>query len=143
MQGCLRVTGILATAAAFDCVSAGLTNGGTVAKVSGSGSSTGYDYIVVGGGPSGIIAATRLAQNSNKSVFLVSRGAGPTVSTGATLTVGWNDSLTPIDVPGLSTSIASYSVGNESLENNFLCTDVQELIYAACVFGGGASFNCK
>lgn len=46
-------------------------------------------------------------------------------------------------VPGFSTSIAPYSVGNECLENTFLCTDVQELVYAAYIFGEGVSFNCE
>ncbi|PYH76644.1 FAD/NAD(P)-binding domain-containing protein [Aspergillus uvarum CBS 121591] len=42
----------------------------------------GYDYIVVGGGPSGIITAERLAE-ANKKVLLLERSVtGPTVATG-------------------------------------------------------------
>ncbi|KAF3760896.1 hypothetical protein M406DRAFT_334518 [Cryphonectria parasitica EP155] len=95
---------------------------------------------VSGGGPAGIVAATRLAQSSSKSVLLLSRGQGPTVQTGAVGTVGWNESLTPIDVPGLSTAVADYNVGDETLFNAYLCADTPD-VYASCVFGGGASIN--
>lgn len=94
---------------------------------------------MVGGGPSGIIAATRLAQSSSKSVLLLSRGQGPTVETGAVGTVGFNDTLSPIDVPGLSTAVTSYNVGDQPLFQAYLCTDVDAS--ATCVFGGGASIN--
>lgn len=123
------ITGTLAAAAALTGVSA-------------AGNSTSYDYIVVGGGPSGIIAATRLAQASSKKVLLLSRGPGPTVDTGAVGTVGWNDSLTPIDVPGLSTAVGNYNVGDEPLFTAYLCADAPE-VFASCVFGGGATINCK
>lgn len=103
--------------------------------------STSFDYIVVGGGPSGIIAATRLAQATTKSVLLLSRGQGPTVGTGAVGTVGWNDTLAPVDVPGLSTAVSSYQVGDENLFSAYLCDDVTNSS-AACVFGGGATINC-
>lgn len=94
---------------------------------------------MVGGGPSGIIAATRLAQSSSKSVLLLSRGQGPTVGTGAVGTVGFNNTLAPIDVPGLSTAVTSYNVGDQPLFQAYLCTDVDA--FASCVFGGGASIN--
>ena len=41
-----------------------------------------YDYIVVGGGPSGINAAERFVE-AGKKVLLLERGTGPTVETGA------------------------------------------------------------
>ncbi|KAL4891032.1 hypothetical protein BDV59DRAFT_73176 [Aspergillus ambiguus] len=92
-----------------------------------------YDYIVVGGGPSGIITAERLAE-ANKSVLLIERGYGPTVSTGANNTLPWNNTLTPIDVPGLS-----FDVGNLDLWNDYMCTDTGG--QAACVLGGGVTVN--
>jgi cellobiose dehydrogenase (acceptor) len=104
------------------------------AGASASTDTTTYDYIVVGGGPSGIIAATRLAQ-TNKTVLLVERGAGPTVGTGANDTLSWNSSLTYTDIPGLSGTLAS--IGDVFTSD--LCDDVAG--YAACVLGGGATVN--
>lgn len=86
----------------------------------------GYDYIVVGGGPSGIITASRLAE-ANKKVLLLERGPGPTVDTGAEPMV-WNDTLTAVDVPALAPGITGY-----------MCTDTPGS--AACVLGGGVSIN--
>ncbi|KAM5341278.1 hypothetical protein ACJ41O_015387 [Fusarium nematophilum] len=92
-----------------------------------------YDYVVVGGGPSGIITAERLAE-ANKNVLLLERGQGPTVSTGANTTLSWNNSLTPIDVPGLTSAI-----GGLDLWNEYMCDDTPD--FAACVLGGGATIN--
>lgn len=135
-------TSTLAVAATLNGVSAACTKSHVKVANSTSSNAAGYDYIVVGGGPSGIIAATRLAQSSSKKVLLLSRGQGPTVGTGAVGTVGWNNSLAPIDVPGLSTAVTSYNVGDENLFSAYLCADVPDA-YAACVFGGGATINCK
>lgn len=92
-----------------------------------------YDYIVVGGGPSGIIAAERFVE-AGKKVLLLERGAGPTTSIGANETLCWDHNLTPIDVPGLSGDIATYDIWNE-----YMCPDTAG--FAACVLGGGVSVN--
>ncbi|KAJ5665380.1 FAD/NAD(P)-binding domain-containing protein [Penicillium maclennaniae] len=92
-----------------------------------------YDYIVVGGGPAGIIAAEKFIEAGNK-VLLLERGVGPTVATGANETLMWNKHLTPIDLPGLSAD-----VGNLDLWNEYLCSDT--VGYAACVLGGGVTVN--
>ncbi|KAI1850391.1 hypothetical protein JX266_004249 [Neoarthrinium moseri] len=92
-----------------------------------------YDYIVVGGGPSGIITAERLAE-AQKKVLLIERGYGPTVATGSNHTLSWNDTLTEIDIPGLSAGIASLDVWKE-----YICQDTPS--YAACVLGGGVTVN--
>lgn len=99
-----------------------------------------YDYIVVGGGASGIVAAARLAE-TNKSVLLLERGVGPTVATGSNGTVPWNDTLTPVDVPGLSTGIWSLSLpgADESVALGYVCTDTAGP--TGCVLGGGATIN--
>ncbi|KAJ5970830.1 uncharacterized protein N7479_000748 [Penicillium vulpinum] len=92
-----------------------------------------YDYIVVGGGPSGIISAEKFAQ-AGKKVLLLERGVGPTVATGNNETLVWNHSLTPIDLPGLSANIGSLDVWNQ-----YMCTDTAG--NAACVLGGGVTVN--
>ncbi|GAB1196795.1 hypothetical protein APSETT444_006072 [Aspergillus pseudonomiae] len=92
-----------------------------------------YDYIVVGGGPSGIITAERFAE-AGKNVLLLERGVGPTVSTGNNETLSWNRTLTPVDLPGLSADI-----GNLDVWNQYICTDTDG--QAACVLGGGVTLN--
>ncbi|KAF4959407.1 hypothetical protein FSARC_10732 [Fusarium sarcochroum] len=92
-----------------------------------------YDYIVVGGGPAGLITAERLTE-ANKKVLLLERGQGPTVPTGSNHTLSWDTSLTPIDVPGLSAA-----VGGLDLWNEYMCDDTAGL--AACVLGGGVTVN--
>ncbi|OJJ33726.1 hypothetical protein ASPWEDRAFT_28927 [Aspergillus wentii DTO 134E9] len=96
-------------------------------------SSSTYDYIVVGGGPAGIIAAERLAE-TKKSVLLIERGAASTVPTGANDTLSWNDTLTAYDVPALGSSISSLG-----LLGDYLCDDTAGM--AGCVLGGGTIIN--
>lgn len=92
-----------------------------------------YDYIVVGGGPAGIISAQRLAE-ADKKVLLIERGSGPTAATGSNHTLSWNDTLTEIDLPGLSADVGYLDVWNE-----YICKDTPN--YAACVLGGGVTVN--
>ncbi|KAH7304806.1 cellobiose dehydrogenase [Stachybotrys elegans] len=91
-----------------------------------------YDYIVVGGGPSGIITAERLSA-ANHKVLLLERGHGPTVATGSNYTLPWNDTLTPIDVPALSSAVNTLPLWNE-----YFCSDTPA---SACVLGGGTTIN--
>lgn len=95
--------------------------------------SNAYDYIVVGGGPSGIIAAERFAE-AGKKVLLLERGSGPTVATGANDTMSWDSSLTNIDVPGLSDTL-----GDTDTFKSYMCKDTAGT--AACVLGGGVTVN--
>ncbi|KAL4950920.1 hypothetical protein BDW69DRAFT_186895 [Aspergillus filifer] len=103
------------------------------ALASASGVSNEYDYIVVGGGPAGIITAERFVE-AGKKVLLLERGVGPTVATGADETLAWNHTLTPIDLPGLSADVGSLDVWNE-----YICSDTAGM--AACVLGGGVTVN--
>lgn len=48
----------------------------------------GWDYIVVGAGPGGIIAADRLSE-AGKKVLLLERGGPSTAQTGGTYTPSW------------------------------------------------------
>ena len=47
-----------------------------------------YDYIVVGAGPGGIIAADRLSE-TGKKVLLLERGGPSTAQTGGTYVAPW------------------------------------------------------
>lgn len=102
-------------------------------SVAGLAAAAEYDYIIVGGGPSGIIAAERLTA-ANNSVLLLERGVGPTVETGANKTLPWDNQLTEIDVPGLSASI-----GSSDLWSQYICKDTPSA--TACVLGGGTTVN--
>lgn len=92
-----------------------------------------YDYIVVGGGPSGIITAERFVE-AGKKVLLLERGTGPTVATGSNHSLSWNNTITPIDLPGLSAD-----VGNLDVWKEYQCTDTEGI--AGCVLGGGVTLN--
>ncbi|KKY20827.1 putative cellobiose dehydrogenase [Phaeomoniella chlamydospora] len=91
-----------------------------------------YDVIVVGGGPSGIIAAERLAE-SGATVLLIERGSASTVQTGATDTLSWNDSLTKYDLPAAGSRLTKVSDVSE------FCTDTAST--AGCLLGGSSSVN--
>jgi len=92
-----------------------------------------YDYIVVGGGAGGLVAADKLSQ-AGKSVLLVERGPPSTWATGGRNGPSWatTNSLTRYDVPGLCNQIWVDSVG-------IACPDVGTM--AGCVLGGGTAIN--
>ncbi|KAL1864680.1 hypothetical protein Daus18300_007482 [Diaporthe australafricana] len=90
-----------------------------------------YDVIVVGGGPSGIIAAERIAE-SGSSVLLIERGPANTVALGSDAGLSWNDTLTPYDVPALGSSLSA-------LPGTKICSDTASM--AGCLLGGSSSIN--
>ena len=92
-----------------------------------------YDYIVVGGGAAGIIAAERLAE-SKKKVLLIERGSASIAPMGADNTLSWNSSLTPYDVPALGSSLSELG-----LIGDYLCPDTAGM--AGCVLGGSTIIN--
>ncbi|KAJ7823669.1 hypothetical protein B0H13DRAFT_2445267 [Mycena leptocephala] len=61
----------------------------------------GWDYIIVGGGIGGIIAADGLSE-AGKTVLLLERGGPSTAQTGGTYTPSWGipTNLTKFDIPG-------------------------------------------
>ncbi|KAJ6004783.1 hypothetical protein N7540_012582 [Penicillium herquei] len=109
-----------------------LAAAGTLASAS-SFKSGEYDYIVVGGGPSGIITAERFIE-AGKRVLLIEQGTGPTVATGAKDSLTWNHTTTDIDLPGLSADVGALPAWDE-----YLCADTEG--YAGCVLGGGVTIN--
>ncbi|KAK0477718.1 cellobiose dehydrogenase [Armillaria luteobubalina] len=97
-------------------------------------SATPYDYIIVGAGPGGIIAADRLTE-AGKNVLLLDRGGPSTWETGGRYAPVWADGqqLTKFDVPGLFETLFTDS-------NPFWwCKDVNT--FAGCLIGGGTSVN--
>lgn len=107
----------------------GLAALGEAACTKAEASADAYDYIVVGGGPAGLITAERLAE-ANKKVLVLERGAPPTVATGSTKTLSWNDTLTLNDVPAFAPVMPA----------DWLCDDTPSFA-AACILGGGVSIN--
>lgn len=84
-----------------------------------------YDYIIVGSGPGGLVAADRLSE-VGKSVIVLERGGPSTAETGGTYTPQWANGtnvclgpasshenliptsrtqLTKFDIPGLASSM--------------------------------------
>ncbi|ETW75429.1 cellobiose dehydrogenase 1 [Heterobasidion irregulare TC 32-1] len=97
-------------------------------------SATPYDYIIVGAGPGGIIAADRISQ-AGKKVLLLERGGPSTAETGGTYDAPWTQTanLTKFDVPGLFESMFTDS------NPWYWCKDVT--VFAGCLLGGGTSVN--
>lgn len=95
---------------------------------------TPYDYIVVGAGPGGIIAADRISE-AGKKVLLIERGGPSTAETGGTYYAPWtaDKKLTKFDVPGLFESMFSDS------NPWYWCKDIT--VFAGCLLGGGTSIN--
>ncbi|PBP22038.1 cellobiose dehydrogenase [Diplocarpon rosae] len=91
-----------------------------------------YDYIVVGGGPAGLVTSQRLIE-AGHTVLLLERGPASTASTGGRKVVPWNSSLTFYDVPGVFISLT------QGTEGEAYCTDTAAV--AGCVLGGGGSVN--
>ncbi|KAJ6559844.1 hypothetical protein B0H19DRAFT_1210266 [Mycena capillaripes] len=89
-----------------------------------------YDYIIVGGGPGGIIAADRLSE-AGKKVLLLERGGPSTAETGGTNTPPWGikTNLTKFDIPGAFETF--FGDANQ----------VNISVWAGCLIGGGGSIN--
>lgn len=91
-----------------------------------------WDYIVAGGGPSGIIVAERLAEK-NYNVLPLETGGPSTASTGGSAAPIWNATgLTIYDIA--SQDGALFTTGATKF-----CTDTGGL--AACLLGGGVEVN--
>ncbi|KAJ6611997.1 the flavin domain of cellobiose dehydrogenase [Mycena sp. CBHHK59/15] len=93
-----------------------------------------YDYIIVGGGPGGIIAADRLSE-AGKKVLLLERGGPSTAETGGTYTPSWGipTNLTKFDIPG------AFETFWGDANQYWWCNDVT--VWAGCLIGGGGSIN--
>ncbi|KAJ7732622.1 hypothetical protein B0H14DRAFT_520117 [Mycena olivaceomarginata] len=93
-----------------------------------------YDYIIVGGGPGGIIAADRLSE-AGKKVLLLERGGPSTAQTGGTYTPSWGipTNLTKFDIPG------AFETFFGDANQYWWCNDIS--VWAGCLIGGGGSIN--
>ena len=92
-----------------------------------------YDYIVVGGGAGGIVAADKLSE-TGKSVLLIERGPPSSYRWGGRNAPAWlaGSNLTRYDVPGLCNEIWVDSAG-------IACPDIGTM--SGCVLGGGTAIN--
>ncbi|CUA69921.1 Cellobiose dehydrogenase [Rhizoctonia solani] len=93
----------------------------------------GWDYIIVGSGPAGIVAADRLSE-AGKKVLLLERGGPSIAATGGTDTPPWPypTNLTRFDMPA----------GFQTVFNGtpyFMCSDLPAR--GGCLVGGGAAIN--
>lgn len=93
-----------------------------------------YDYIVVGGGASGLVVSERLAE-TGQSVLVLERGGPSLFSSGGDALTSWNRSLTVYDVPALFYQLPRWP------EIYSACTDVPAGAAAACILGGGTAVN--
>lgn len=108
-----------------------------ISAVSALGSATAnatYDYIVAGGGPSGLVIAGRLAE-SGASVLLVERGGASTASTGGKALMPWNSSVTQYDVPAMSYYLSASNLDPQPP----WCLDIPAA--GGCLLGGGGMVN--
>ena len=93
-----------------------------------------YDYIVVGGGPSGLIVSERLAE-TGMSVLVLERCAPSLFSSGGNVLTRWNDTLTIFDVTALHMFLGTWPGVDPR------CTDVPTGAAAGCLLGGGTAIN--
>ena len=95
-------------------------------------SSTTYDYIIAGGGTSGIIVAERLAE-TGASVLLIERGGPSAYWTGGRSVVAWNHTVTQYEVPALDNYLRTFNDTSE------YCRDTAAV--AGCLLGGSSMIN--
>ncbi|KAF8690928.1 Cellobiose dehydrogenase, partial [Rhizoctonia solani] len=91
------------------------------------------DYIIVGSGPAGIVAADRLSE-AGKKVLLIERGGPSIAATGGTDTPPWPypTNLTRFDMPaGFQTVFSGTPY--------FMCKDLPAR--GGCLVGGGSAIN--
>lgn len=120
------------TAKASENAASGGARKAAAKDVTTSTSNSTYDYIVVGAGPAGLIAAQRLTE-TGKSVLLLERGMESTYSSGGKRVVPWNRTVTYYDMPGMFMNMLGMTEGEG------FCQDTAGI--AGCILGGGGTMN--
>ncbi|KAI0067551.1 the flavin domain of cellobiose dehydrogenase [Artomyces pyxidatus] len=107
---------------------------GSVITTASSVPTSAYDYVIVGAGVGGIIAADRLSE-VGKKVLLLERGGPSTGETSGDYNAPWaaGTNLTKFDIPGL------YESEFSDPDPWYWCQDIT--VKAGCLLGGGATLN--
>ncbi|KAF8253936.1 FAD/NAD(P)-binding domain-containing protein [Wilcoxina mikolae CBS 423.85] len=99
--------------------------------------SKGWDYVIVGTGPAGLVLADRLSATGKRTLVLEA-GTPSTYASGGREAPAWikdsNEPLSRFDIPGFFGAFSAHPDGHQ-------CPDTPLPILAGCLLGGGTAVN--